>query len=77
MYFISPDTKIISPSKYDDLSVLATTDPFYPNVGETAMLVIKIPNSVKIINCTFTIFLNLFMIFKLVKNLSFIRINLD
>ena len=74
MYFISPDTKIMSFSEYDDLSVLTTTDPFSPNVGETAILVIRMPNSVKIINCVFTIFINLFMIFKLVKNLFAIRI---
>ena len=56
MYFISPDTKIISPSTYDDLSVLTTTDPSSPNVGVMPILVIKIPNNVKIINWFFIIF---------------------
>ena len=73
-YFISPDTKIISLSEYDDLSVLTITDPFSPNVGVMTMLVIKIPNSRKIINWVFIIFLNLFMIFKVVKNLLLIRV---
>ena len=50
MYFISPDIKINHLSEYDDLSVLTTTDPFSPNVGETPILVIKIPNNAKIIN---------------------------
>ena len=50
MYFISPDTKIMSPSKYDDLSVLTITDPSSANTGEMPILVIKIPNNVKIIN---------------------------
>ncbi len=56
MYFISPDTKTMSPSKYDDLSVLTTTDPFSPNVGVIPILVIRIPNSTKIINLVFIIF---------------------
>ena len=57
-YFISPDIEIISPSEYDDLLVVTVTDSFAPNAGATAMLVIKIPNSVKIINWVFTNFLN-------------------
>ena len=73
MYFISPDTKITSLSEYDDLSVLTTTDPFSPNTGEAPTLVIKIPNSTKIINLLFIIFLNLFMIFKGVKNLLIMK----
>ena len=72
-YFISPDTKITSLSEYDDLSVLTTTDPFSPNMGEIPILVIKIPNNAKIINWVFIIFLNLFMIFKVVKNLLIIK----
>ena len=74
MYFISPDIKIKSLSEYDDLSVVTTTDPFSANVGIMATLVIKIPNSRKIINCSFIIFLTLFMIFKVVKNLLLIMI---
>ena len=53
-YFISPYTKIFSPSEYDDLSVETVTDSFSPNAGATLMLVIKIPNSAKIINWVFT-----------------------
>ena len=53
-YVISPDTKIFSPSEYDDLSVETVTDSFSPNAGATLMLVIKIPNSAKIINWVFT-----------------------
>ena len=56
MYFISPDTKIMSPSKYDDLSVLTITDPSSANICETPIPVIKIPNNVKIINWVFIIF---------------------
>ena len=56
MYFISPDTKITSPPKYDDLSVLTTIDPSSASMGETPILVIKIPNNVKIINWFFIIF---------------------
>ena len=74
MYFISPDTKITSLSEYDDLSVLTTTDPSSPNVGVMVILVIKIPNNTKSINCTFIIFVSLFMIFKVVKNLLLIKI---
>ena len=53
-YSISPDIEIVSPSEYDNLSVVAVTDSFSPNAGETPTLVIRIPNSVKIINRVFT-----------------------
>ena len=57
MYFISPDIKIKSLSEYDDLSVLTITDSFYPYVGVMLIVVIKIPNNRKTINCVFNIFL--------------------
>ena len=57
-YVISPDTKIFSPSKYDDLSVETVTDSFDPNAGVAPRLVIKIPNNAKIINWDFTNYAN-------------------
>ena len=39
-----------SSSEYDDLSVVTVIESFSPNTGATPMLVIKIPNSAKIIN---------------------------
>ena len=47
---ISPEIEIISPSEYDDLSVVAIIESFSPKTGVIPILVIKIPNSAKIIN---------------------------
>ena len=53
-YFISPDIEIVSSSAYADLSVVTIIESFSPNAGVTPRLVIKIPNSAKIINWDFT-----------------------
>jgi len=59
---------IVSPSEYDDLSVVTTIEPcICPNAGAMPILTIKIADRANTVKCDFIIFRRKYVLFKVVK----------